>query len=140
MTRIAHEFENLILAVRRATSEQKPLANHFLDRLIEKSRICFSKQKDNTTRNLWTDLIGGAAGIVTAGWTGKAEAAQWSQKATEVAKTYFSRSQFDTQMDERQIQHVTTEWTTFQQGQQQFLQNLDTVLQRNQQNEDAAKR
>ncbi|HEX4840313.1 MAG TPA: hypothetical protein VFU89_07735 [Rhabdochlamydiaceae bacterium] len=142
MTRVAREFENLILAVRSSVAAQRPACCELLDNLIVKTKECFAKQK---TSQYWGIFFQVAA--PTVGWVGSASGRytaangiQWGSKLGDVLKTLFDAKGLDHQATQKQIDNVSAEMAAVNQGQATFLQSLENAMQRHQQIQDNAKR
>ena len=57
MTRVAREFENLLLAVRSSVATQRPVSCELLDNLIVKTKGCFAAQKQILNRGLYAQIL-----------------------------------------------------------------------------------
>lgn len=136
MTRVAREFENLILAVRSSVSAQRPATCELLDNLIEKTKDCFTKQQWNKYGGIFFQVAAPAIG----GWYAGINGIQWGSKLGDIIQTGSDAYGLDNQATQKKIDSVFAEMTAVNQGQATFLQSLETALQRLHQNEDNAKR
>jgi hypothetical protein len=143
MTRVAREFENLLLAVRSAVSAHRPASCELLDSMTEKSKQCFAAQKQGQYWGLLGQVL-----IPTVFWgvgTGymRAEPStslQWGSKAGDIFKAWLDAKGLDYQASQKQIDNTSAELAASNQGQATFLQGLETAMQRHQQILDNAKR
>lgn len=144
MTRVAREFENLILAVRSSVATHRPATCELLDSMIEKTKNCFASQ----SRNQYLGIIGQAAlpliglAVGISGYRSATPAGglQWGSKAGDVFKTFCDAYGFDKQALQKQIDSTSNELASSNQGQATFLQGLETAMQRHQQILENAKR
>jgi hypothetical protein len=142
MTRVAREFENLLLAVRSTVASHRPVSCELLDNLIEKTKNCFAAQKSSQKWGLvWQTagpvigLVGSASGYYTAN-----NGLQWGSKVGDIFKTWIEANGLDNQALQKQIDNTSNELAASNQGQATFLQGLETAMQRHQQILDNAKR
>ena len=162
MTRVAREFENLLLAVRSTVSLQRPATCQLLDNLVEKTKQCFAAQKRNQywglafqtivpTLGLASPLVAkGLSTTISGAWattvsdalseTDASTRLQWSSKAGDILKTWSDAKGYDYQALQKQIDNASAELSSVNQGQATFLQGLESALQRHQQIHDNAKR
>lgn len=162
MTRVAREFENLLLAVRNSISMQRPASCALMDNLVEKTKKCFADQKRIHYWSLAYQTLIPALGLVaplgasaltsatTANWAktindvlAKSDAStrlKWSSKIGDFLKALNDAKGFDCQASQKQIDNTTSEMTAVNQAQATFLQSLETAMQRHQQILDNAKR
>jgi len=162
MTRVAREFENLLLAVRSAVSLQRPATCQFLDNLVEKTKKCFADQKRNQYWGLAFQTVvpvfglasplaaKGLSAVVSGAWAAavsdalaKTDAStrlQWSSKAGDILKTWSDAKGYDYQALQKQIDNASAELASVNQGQATFLQGLEGALQRHQQIHENARR
>ena len=142
MTRVAHEFEDLILAVGRSVAAQRPACCELLDNLIKKTKECFAKQKTSQYLGIGLQIaapVVGGLGSATGRYTA-VNGIQWGSKAGDVLKTLFDAKDLDYRAIQKQIDSVSTEMAAVNQNQTTFLQTLETAKQRHQQIQDNAKR
>ncbi|HEX2579498.1 MAG TPA: hypothetical protein VHK67_03750 [Rhabdochlamydiaceae bacterium] len=142
MTRVAREFENLLLAVRSSVAAQRPATCELLDNLVVKTKDCFAKQKRSQYWGIGLQLALPAMGVAGS-YSGRytpSNGLQWGSKAGDVVKTLFDAKGFDLQATQKQIDTTSAELAAVNQGQATFLQSLETAMQRHQQIQDNAKR
>jgi hypothetical protein len=143
MTRVARQFEDLLLAVRSSVATQRPVSCELLDNLIVKTKTCFDAQKRTHNRGLYSQILIPLVGTMVGISIFKAEAStslQFSGKVGDYAKNWFDAGAFDQQAMQKQIDNATAELTASNQSQATFLQSLESAMQRNQQILDNAKR
>ncbi len=151
MTRVAREFENLILDVRRSVSTLRPASYDLLDTLIEKSKRCFAAQKSTHQLGMayqtWIPLAGLAAPlagmaltpIFANDWllkfskTDPLTSFQISSKFSEVLKGRADAAIYDHQTLHKQIDNMSSEVASGIQAYTVFLQGLETAMQKHQQ-------
>lgn len=143
MTRVAREFENLILAVRSSVAANRPATCELLDSMIEKTKNCFAAQSRNQYLGLACQIFSPLmiAGVGISYF--KADASkclEWGSKAGDVFKTALDAYGFDKQALQKQIDNTSAELASSNQGQATFLQSLETAMQRHQQILENAKR
>ena len=160
MTRVAREFENLMLAVRSSVAAHRPATCELLDSMIEKTKQCFAAQKSSHKLGLQSQvgipllgllvpsLIG--YGLSLHAWTqnfGKqlsdsdlSTRLQWSTKTGDFVKSWIDANGYDHQAMQKQIDNTSAELAASNQGQATFLQSLETAMQRHQQILENAKR
>jgi len=143
MTRVAREFENLLLAVRSSVAAQRPATCELLDNLIVKTKNCYASLRWNQYLGIGAQVLipAIALGAGTGYFKAKADVSlQWGSKVADVFKTGIDAYGSNYQATQKQIDHVSAELAAVNQGQATFLQSLETAMQRHQQIQDNAKR
>ena len=162
MTRVAREFENLLLAVRSSTTINRSSLCKLLEDSIDKTKKCFADQKRIQYWGLAYQALVPALGLVApfgasalasatnANWpktlsdalakTDASTRLQWGSKIGDFMQTWNNTKGLDCQAQQKQIDNAMAELNTVNGAQTTFLQGLETAMQRHQQIQDNAKR